>query len=210
MATPERLQKNSEKNDDLEKATKYLLESLMDILTAGGPAFSPALNELKALLTSSPLLEAENFKRRAYNLAKTAGDLASAAKGSVEVKDGAPPPAGGVKAKDGFRGGAPEIRKGAPQAPLAKICAAMVGHVVSIRPNHYEAESKTLLNMITAGRPLDEILRALLELVKRLRDDLLEERSKAFKHIGDVLKALEETENDFVSSLEASRSYLSD
>ncbi|MDR1922019.1 MAG: GGDEF domain-containing protein, partial [Candidatus Adiutrix sp.] len=39
---------------------------------------------------------------------------------------------------------------------------------------------------------------------------LLEERSKAFKHIGDVLKALEETENDFVSSLEASRSYLSD
>jgi diguanylate cyclase (GGDEF)-like protein len=64
--------------------------------------------------------------------------------------------------------------------------------------------------MITAGRPLDEILRGLLELVIRVRDDLLEERSKAFRHIGEVLKALEETENDFVSSLEASRSYLAD
>lgn len=54
---------------ELEKATRELLLSMADILTAGGPPYKEALESISSLLRSSPLLDPDKISRQAFHLA---------------------------------------------------------------------------------------------------------------------------------------------
>ncbi len=193
---------NAVKTDDLGKSFTHLLKALADILSAGGPPFSPALEELKKLLVSPKPLEPEPVKKTAFNLANVLGEVSQrVASGVVEVRSDTGPAAetGAAALKT------PEAADSAPALLLA-----IIGHLVSIRQDQYREQVKALTAKVEAKAPMEEVLQGLLDLIILIREDLWEERSKAFKHIGDILKSLEATEKDLISTICASQTHLTD
>lgn len=196
---------------ELEKKTVHLLEALADILALGGPSFSAALDELKRMLKNPPVLEAEKIKRHAFNLSNAIGEIEKAvAAGVVEVRDDQPP-AGRPEVKDEPAPGRPEVKtsEGYP-AETRDLFVSIAQHVGSIRHNHYLEEVKVLTKALEDGVPLPDILQMLLEMIIQVREDLWDERTRALKHVGGILKSLEDTEKDFIGSLSASQSYLAE
>ncbi|MDR1044720.1 MAG: diguanylate cyclase [Candidatus Adiutrix sp.] len=188
--------------DELEKSASYLLESLADILAVGGAPFTPALEELNKLLGSDPkrVLDPEFVKRQAFNLANSFSEIkARVASGSVEVRSASP---GQMRDKD----------RPAPAASFSdktqKILISIIKFIVSLRPEHYQAEVDRLVKLVESEAPLDDILTKILDLVLQVREDLWEERSLAFQRIGEILQTLEATERDFISSIDSSQAYL--
>lgn len=183
---------------EMEKSITFLLQALADILVAGGPPFKPALEELKLLLDARRMGDAEYVKRRAFNLSNTVGEVADrVASGAVEVRgDQAAGPAA-----------SPEPAFGGDSV---NILLSIINHVVSIRPYQYQTEVQELVKMVKSTAAMEAILQKLLDLIIRVRESLWEERSRAFKQIGEILKSLEDTEKDFIGSLSSSQSYLTE
>jgi len=183
---------------ELEKSITYLLESLGDILAAGGPPFAAANQDLRRLIASAKVMEPESLKRCAFNLANTVGEIAQkVGSGSVEVKAEKAP-------------AALEVKSPALTAALADMLVSAVSHVVSIRPNQHDGEAERLTKLIKSGGSVEEIVKSLLDLIIQIREDLWSERSRTFKQIGEILKTLESTEMAFIGSVSASRSHLTD
>lgn len=184
-------------NEELGKSITYLLESLADILAAGGPPLGPALEGLQSLLRSKKILDPETLKRQAYNLANLTGEIADrVGHGAVEVKidDNTPPPVQPLGAS----------LDGESSALLLDI----VKHIVFFKPKNYQGQVLDLAALIKSEAPLEEILRKLVDLIYQIRVDFWEERSRAFKHIEKVLKSLEATEKDFIDSLTANHGFV--
>jgi len=195
--------------EELEKSTVYLLESLADILALGGPSFSAALDELKKMLKAAPVLEPDKIKRHAFNLSNSLGEIErKTAAGRPELKGEGPSPQ--VEVKDEPANGQPEVKVEVFEAETRDLFVAIAQHVVSIRHNHYLEDVKALTKSLQSGAPLDDILQMLLELIIQVREDLWDERARALKHVGGILKSLEDTEKDFIGSLSASQSYLAE
>ena len=216
---------------ELEKSATYLLESLGDILAAGGSAFAPAREDLRRLVSSGKVLEPDSLKRCAFNLANIIGEISrQAGSGSVEVKS--EKPSGGVEVRAGRPGSGPEAGdKNTAAKPemktgetasepepgsqglsssLADMLIATINHVISIRPAQYDEAAQSLTKLIKANSPLESIIKNLLDLIIRIREDLWDERSRAYKQIGEILKTLENTEQNFIDSVSASQSHLTD
>ena len=195
--------------EELEKSTVYLLESLADILALGGPSFSAALDELKKMLKAAPVLEPDKIKRHAFNLSNALGEIEKkTAAGRPELRDEGPPRE--VEVKDEPVPEPPGVKVEIFEAETRDLFVSIAQHVVSIRHNHYLEEVKTLTKSLQSGASLDDILQMLLELIIQVREDLWDERARALKHVGGILKSLEDTEKDFIGSLSASQSYLAE
>lgn len=196
----------AKKTDELEKSISYLLESLADILNAGGPPFNPARDELRDLLRSAKSLDAETLKRLAYNLANLTEEIAErVGHGAVEIKgDEDEPPAPQPAAKAQPRNS--EALSGESPSLLMEI----VKNVVLFRPKHYQSQVDDLEALIKAGAPVENILRLLADLVLQIRTDFWDERSRAYKNIEKILKSLEATEQDFISSLRLNQGFVKD
>lgn len=189
------------KIEELEKAARYLLESLVGILDAAGPSCVSAHDDLSRLLKSSRLMEPEFLQRSAYSLANAATEMSQKAKSDVlEMRE--------PKGQDQPQGGmAADMRV---DGQMANMFLNMINHVVSIRPNSYRVEVEALNRLLKSGAKLEEILQRFLDLVIQIREDLWEERSKAFKRVGEILKSLEKTERDFIGSINSSQSYIAE
>ncbi len=190
--------------EELEKATTYLLESLAGILAAVGPSCSAAHDDLVRLLKSSRLMEPEFVRRSAYSLANAAAEISGKARPDIMEMRGEDQPEAD-EALAGDRGADLEMRV---DGQLANMFLNMIHHVVSIRPNSYKVEVEALARLLKSGAGLEEILQRFLDLVIQIREDL--ERSKAFKHVGEILKSLEKTEKDFIGSLSNSQSFITE
>ncbi len=193
--------------DELEKSVIFFLESLADIMGAGGRPFVPALEVIRQVLGARPVLNPENLKRQAFSLSNQAAEIAAKVeKGTPEVKavrDTAP-----VAVSNGEpsrKGGARVCENG-----LTDQLVAIVHHVVSIRPTQFQAEERDLADLIKSEPALDKLFQKILDLVIKVRDSLWEERSRAFKQIGEVLRSLEDTEQDFIKSLSSTQSHLAE
>lgn len=197
---------NAINTDELEKSISYLLEALADILDVGGPPFNPARDELRDLLRSAKALDSETLKRLAYNLANLTEEIAERVRhGAVEIKgDEDQPPApqpAPVQARKGDKGLSGES---------SSLLLEIVENVVLFRPKHYQQQVEDLEALIKAGAPMEDILRQLGDLVFQIRTDFWDERSKAYKHIEKILKSLEATERDFISSLCLNQGFVRD
>lgn len=183
---------------ELEKSANYLLESLGDILGAGGPPFASAHQDLRRLLASGKVMEPETLKRYAFNLANTVGEIAKKVDGgSVEVKSEKP-------------AASLEIKTPAITASLADMLISTINHVTSIRPSQHDQEADNLVNLVKADSPLEDVIKNLLNLIIQIREDLWDERSRTYKQIGEILKSLENTEQAFIGSVSASQSHLAE
>ncbi len=192
---------------ELEKAVKYLLESLANILAAAGPACSGAHDDLLRLIKSSRLMEPEFLQRSAYSLANAAAEISHKPEAAVlEVKD--EELAG--KAEDADKDDGKVAFDTKVDGQMANMFLNMINHVVSIRPNSYKVEVEALGRLLKSGARLEEILQRFLDLVIQLREDLWEERTKAFKHVGEILKSLEKTEKNFIGTINSSQFYISE
>jgi len=181
--------------EELGKSIAYLLESLADILSAGGPPLNPALEDLRKLLRSDKILDSEAVKRHAYNLANLTEEIAArVGRGAVEVRGE----------------GEPAAKAEGRNEETPGLLLEIVKHVVSFRPKYYQEQVQALETLINSGAPLEEILRSLTDLILQIRLDFWEERSKAFKHIEGILKSLEATERDFIGALGASHDFVKD
>lgn len=185
---------NAKKTDELEKSISYLLESLADILNAGGPPFNPARDELRDLLRSAKALDAETLKRLAYNLANLTEEISECVRhGAVEIKEDeenqppASPPVPVVRPLNGDKGLSGES---------SSLLMEIVKNVFLFRPKHYQGQVDDLEALIKAGASVEDILRQLAVLVLQLRTDFWDERSRAYKHIEKILKTLEATEQE--------------
>ncbi|MDR2946950.1 MAG: diguanylate cyclase [Candidatus Adiutrix sp.] len=198
-------------NIELEKSATYLLESLGDILAAGGPSFEAARQELERLIASSKVIEPDALKRSAYALSNVVDEIGRRGGGaSLEVKEGR-----SLEVRDG---GGLDVRseeKAAPAqevclitAPLADLLISAINQVSSIRPKQYDDAAQGLIALIKTDTPLEDIIRNLLDFIIKIRDDLWEERSRAYKQIGEILKNLENAEEAFIGSVSASQSHL--
>lgn len=187
---------NATNIEELGKAVIYLLESLADILAAGGPPFAPARGDLHSLLMSEgAILDCEAIKRHAFSLTNMAEEISKrVAHGAVVVKADEAPER--TRTANGLDGESPEL------------LLAVINHVVSLRPKHYHDRVQDLESMIRSQAPLEEVLRKLVDLILQIKEDFWEERSKAFKHIEDILKSLEATEKDFIGSLGNSQNFV--
>ena len=183
---------------ELEKSTRDLILSVVDILTAGGPPFMEAVEGLSRLLRSTPLMDPPNISRQARHLAdqhdsisRQMSELRAAGQIDIDAKT-------------------PRIKINNETLPIeiSAVLIALINHVVSLRPNFYQDLAAELIKMVETGGQLILILNGLLNLIVKIRDDMWEERSKAFKHIEDILKILEDTEKDFINSINASQSYI--
>ncbi|UQZ88162.1 hypothetical protein C4J81_02610 [Deltaproteobacteria bacterium Smac51] len=191
--------------EELEKSATYLLESLADILSAAGPQFASAHDDLVRLIKSSRLMEPDFVKRSAYSLANAAADVSSRnSRNVLEVKQETPSERMEVREDDPAPTADMKV-----DGQLSNVFINMINHVVSIRPNNYKVEVEALVRLLKSGAGLEEILQRFLDLVVQIREDLWEERSKAFKHVGEILKSLEKTEKDFIGSLSSSQTYIS-
>jgi len=184
--------------EELEQSIVYLLESLTTTMAAGGPSLNPARETLREFLRSDKVLDPEYIKRLAGNLAATAEETAGHRQpASAEVKKDLSAEPGRTKG-NGLEGESPGL------------LLAVINHVVSLRPKHYQDWVQTLESMIQSEAPLEEILQKLVDMILQIKEDFWEERSKAFKHIEDILKSLEVTEKDFIGSLDANHNFVKD
>jgi len=198
---------------ELEKSATFLLESLADILSAGGSAYAPAHDDLQKLIRSGQVLEPETVKRHAFNLANVLEEIAKkAASGSVDVLNEAPPEPS--KAAGGPSGSPLELKPSGPEAEMkclegesSTLLVSIVNHVVSLRPDHYVSEARVLAHMVENGEALELIFKKLLDLIVQVREDLWGAHSKTLKQINGILQSLEAAEKDFLNFISASQSY---
>lgn len=194
--------------EELGKSITYLLESLTDILNVGGPPFNPARNELQDLLRSAKVLDSESLKRLAYNLANLAEEIAKrVGHGAVEIKGNEDQPPASRPAPGRPRNSDKTLIL---DRASSSLLLEIVKHAVLFRPKHYQRQVKDLETLIKAESPLESILRQLADLILQIRTDFWEERSKAFKHIKNILKSLEATEQDFIGSLCLNQDFVQD
>ncbi len=209
---------------ELEKSAVFLLESLADILSVGGSAYTPAYEDLQKLIKSGQVLEAETIKRYAYNLSNAVGEIARrAGSGAVEVLE---PQTGGMEIREDLLTPGSELKPSGfesriPEAGLQvgstgldgespTLLVSIINHVVSLRPDHYGTQATALAKMIESGEALETVLKKTLDLVLQIREELWEEHSKTIQRIGGILKSLEDTEQDFLKSISVSQSHLVD
>lgn len=186
--------------EELGKSIAYLLESLTDILSAGGPPFSPARDDLQKLLRSKKLLNSDAVKRHAFNLSNMVEEILDrVGHGAVEIRLADDHLAASVEA------GGLSLVGDSPGLMLE-----IIKHVVSFRPQFYQDQVQDLEALIESEATVEEILRKLADLILQIRLDFWDERSKAFKHIEDILKSLEATERDFISSLGTNHDFVKD
>lgn len=167
--------------EELEKSAADLLTALAAVLAVGGPDFEPAAREIRLLLKTPPLLNAEKIRahtRALAGLSRPAGPR-RLAMGEIPLPN-----------------------------DISELLISLINHVVSLRPNYYEEVVARLIGQVEIGGQLAAILSGFLDLIIQLRDDMWEERSKAFKHIEEILKTLEATEKDFIDSIDTSQAYL--
>lgn len=174
--------------------------SMVDILAAGGPAYHEAVESISRLLRSAPLLDPENISRYAFHLADQRDAISQ--KMADQLDPGTRPNLESTEA--------PRVRLNGEPLPIeiSALLISLINHVVSLRPNYYQELVNALIKQVETGRQLSQILSAFLDLIIQIREDMWEERSKAFRHIEDILKVLEATEKDFISSISSSQSYL--
>ena len=194
---------------ELEKSATYLLESLGDILAACGPALNPVREDLRRLISSAKVMEPDALKRCAFNLANTVGEISQkVGNGSVEVKT--ENAAGGLEVRADKPASGPEIKSQTISDALTDMLISAINHVVSIRPNQHDDKAQRLIELIKSDGSLEDVIKNLLDLIIQIREDLWDERSRAYKQIGEILKTLESTEQAFVDSVGASQSHLTD
>ncbi|MGL4209615.1 MAG: hypothetical protein ACRCTY_09545, partial [Candidatus Adiutrix sp.] len=218
-------------NNELENAIKRLLEAVADILATAGAPFNRSHIEVKELVQSSSLLEPDHLKRRAYNLIKIGGEIShNLTKGQPLELNNSPKvptktiPLGRNQEVYGQDSGNetpphPILGKVAGERPIIPsniqpflyLASSLASQVASIRPNHDYGETvATLTAQAEAGLPLDDVLEKILFLSMNVREDLLAERAKNYKQISDVYRTLEQTERSFVTSIDASQTYITD
>ena len=194
--------------DELEKSLKYFLDSLVDILGAGGPPFGPTADELRKF-TASNVLDADSIKRQAFNMANSVSEVAERVqRGSVEVKEDGPGQT--LDVKNGPKEVTPQtkehngntLRGGAPA-----LFSSVIDHIVSMRPKHYKNEADEIKKLLNSGGALEAILQHVLYLVLQIRQDIVEERSRALNNIVEALSSLEAIEKFFIGSVNASQIY---
>lgn len=184
---------------ELEKATRDLILSVVDILSAGGQPYMEAAESLSGLLKSAPLLDPKNISRHAFQL----GDQREAISREMgRLLEGGRTMPGGEAS--------PRVKLNDDGLPIevSALLISLINHVVSLRPNYYQDTVDTLIKQVETGSELRAILSGFLELIVQIREDMWEERSKAFKHIEDILRILEATEKDFINSINSSQSYI--
>lgn len=181
---------------ELEKATRDLLLSVADILTAGGAPYKEALESISSLLRSTSILDPDKISRQAFFLTDQRDAISQ--KMSALINGGQP--AGGVaKVK---------LDDETLPAEISALLVSLINHVLSLRPSYCQEKAAALIKQVENGNQLAQILNGFLGLVIQIRDDMWEERSKAFKHIEDILRILEATEKDFINSISSSHSYI--
>jgi diguanylate cyclase (GGDEF)-like protein len=180
-------------HEELGKSLTYLVESLTDILAAGGPAFNSVVLELQKLLRSGQMTDPEPVKRHAFNLSNLVDEIVAGIKaGAVEIREETAP-----------------TQPALDQNELRTFFSDIISHMASFQPDSYEERAQNLQSLVNSGAPALEILISVLEFIIRIREDLWAERSRALNHIGDILKSLEDTEKDFLNFISASQSYIS-
>lgn len=181
---------------ELEKATRDLLFSVADILTAGGSPYKEALESISSLLRSTSILDPEKISRQAFFLSDQRDAISQKMSALI---NGSQPADCVAKAK---------LNGEILPAEISALLISLINHVLSLRPSYCQEKAAALIKQVENGNQLAQILNGFLGLVIQIRDDMWEERSKAFKHIENILKILEATEKDFINSISSSHSYI--
>ena len=205
---------------ELEKAYKYLLESVTDTMSVGGPPFAQITEELKKFVHSAKFMEPEAIKRQAFNIANGVGEVAAKVGKGVEVRADGPqvPPATAAPIAPTVAASAavtpvavaPDAKPQSLSGEAATFISSTIDHLISLRPKHYEREAGLISKLVHSNGPIDVIFRHLLYLVIQIREDLWKERANAFKRIGEALKSLEDTEKVVINSVNSSSLHLSE
>lgn len=178
----------------IEKASAAFLNIISSILDAAGPPFAPARETLKKLSQAASELDPGNVAGVATALEEASNEL-SRYFGIMSVPG---------RASAGATGPMMTVDAG-----LATVFIDMIHNVVSVRPDVYRVEVEALERLLRSGASLEEVLRRFLFLVVQIREDVWQDRTMAYKKIGETIKSLENTEKEYIGSLSQSQTHLS-
>ena len=126
---------------ELEKSTRDLILSVVDILAAGGPPFTEAVEGLSRLLRSTPLLDPENISKQARHLADQHDSIY---RQMSELR---------AAGQTDFDGQTPRVKINEESLPteISAVLIAPVNHVISLRPHFFQEISDDLIHKVETG-----------------------------------------------------------